>query len=79
MKPPTCVCASVTSNQLSRHFVQAEGFIALPGGIGTMEELTEMMTWSGLNLHTKPIALLNTEGYYHHFLQWVSILSGDTR
>ena len=36
-----------------------------------MEELTEMMTWAGLKLHSKPIAILNTEGYYDHFLLWV--------
>ena len=53
-------------------FDRAEGFIALPGGIGTMEELTEIMTWSKLHLHTKPIGLLNVEGYYNHFIQWVS-------
>ena len=37
-----------------------------------MEELTEIITWSGLDLHHKPIALLNVEGYYDHFLLWVS-------
>lgn len=52
--------------------MQAQGFIALPGGIGTMEELTEVLTWSGLSLHSKPIALLNVDGYYDHFLLWVS-------
>ena len=52
--------------------VQAEAFIALPGGVGTMEELTEILTWAKLKLHNKPVALLNTEGYYDHFLKWVS-------
>ena len=36
-----------------------------------MEELTEILTWSKLSLHTKPVALLNVDGYYDHFLQWV--------
>ena len=53
-------------------FDRAEGFIALPGGIGTLEELTEIMTWMKLDLHTKPIGLLNVDGYYDHFIQWVS-------
>lgn len=41
-----------------------EGVIALPGGFGTLEELTEMLTWSQLRLHAKPIGILNIGGYY---------------
>lgn len=41
-----------------------DGVITLPGGWGTMEELFEMLTWSQLGLHTKPIALLNVNGYF---------------
>jgi len=44
----------------------SDGFIALPGGIGTMEELFEVLTWSQLGFHEKPCALLNTAGYYDH-------------
>lgn len=36
-----------------------------------MEELTEVLTWSKLDLHSKPIGLLNVDGYYDHYLQWV--------
>ncbi|KAH6829827.1 putative lysine decarboxylase family protein [Perilla frutescens var. hirtella] len=43
---------------------RAEAFIALPGGYGTMEELLEMITWSQLGIHNKPIGLLNVDGYY---------------
>ncbi len=46
----------------------SDGFIALPGGIGTLEELTEVMTWAQIGYHTKPCALLNVNGYYDHFL-----------
>jgi uncharacterized protein (TIGR00730 family) len=42
----------------------ADGFIALPGGLGTFEELCEILTWSQLGLHEKPVGALNTAGYY---------------
>lgn len=42
----------------------SDGVITLPGGWGTMEELFEMLTWSQLGLHKKPIGLLNVNGYY---------------
>ncbi|MFT7612204.1 MAG: hypothetical protein ACI9J3_001158 [Parvicellaceae bacterium] len=49
-------------------FDLATGFIALPGGIGTFEELFEIFTWRQLNLHQKPIGILNTNGYYDHLI-----------
>ena len=42
----------------------SDGFIALPGGLGTLEELFEVLTWSQLGFHNKPCALLNIEQYY---------------
>ncbi|KAG2492008.1 hypothetical protein HYH03_009738 [Edaphochlamys debaryana] len=42
----------------------ADGFIALPGGFGTLEELMEVVTWQQLGFHTKPIALLNLRGFF---------------
>jgi uncharacterized protein (TIGR00730 family) len=42
----------------------ADGFIALPGGIGTLEELFEIWTWAQLGFHSKPCGLLNIDGYY---------------
>jgi uncharacterized protein (TIGR00730 family) len=42
----------------------ADGFIALPGGLGTLEEFFEIATWSQLGIHTKPLGLLNVRGYY---------------
>ncbi|KAK3138133.1 hypothetical protein QOZ80_5AG0364980 [Eleusine coracana subsp. coracana] len=47
---------------------QSEAFIALPGGYGTMEELLEMITWSQLGIHDKPVGLLNVDGYYDPLL-----------
>lgn len=46
----------------------SDGFITLPGGFGTLEELFEIITWSQLGLHQKPIGLLNTNGFYDHLL-----------
>ncbi len=42
----------------------SDGFIALPGGFGTMDEFFEMLTWTQLDLHQKPVGLLNTNGYF---------------
>ena len=41
-----------------------DGFIALPGGLGTLEETLEMLTWSQLGIHGKPVGLLNVAGYF---------------
>jgi uncharacterized protein (TIGR00730 family) len=42
----------------------ADGFVALPGGLGTFEELLEMLTWLQLGIHRKPVAVLDVEGYW---------------
>lgn len=49
----------------------SDGFIALPGGLGTIEELFEVLTWSQLGFHKKPCALLNTQGYYNSLSQFL--------
>jgi len=50
---------------------RADVFIALPGGIGTLEELYEVWTWKQLGYHQQPIGLLNTAGYYDDLLQFM--------
>ena len=49
----------------------ADGFIALPGGLGTLEELAEVASWAQLELHTKPIGLLGLHGYWDPLLEWL--------
>ncbi len=51
---------------------RADAFIALPGGIGTLEELFEVWTWRQLGYHDKPIGLLNTAGYYDGLLEFMA-------
>jgi hypothetical protein len=46
----------------------SDGFIALPGGLGTLEELFEVLTWSQLGIHSKPVAVLNVLGYFDPLL-----------
>lgn len=50
----------------------ADAFIAIPGGIGTLDELFEIFTWKQLNLHSKPIGLLNTNGYYNSMIEFLN-------
>jgi uncharacterized protein (TIGR00730 family) len=47
----------------------ADGFIAMPGGIGTYEEFFEVLTWAQLGIHSKPCALLNVDGFYDPVLR----------
>lgn len=49
----------------------ADGFIALPGGLGTLEELAEVASWAQLGLHDKPIGLLGRDGYWDLLLAWL--------
>lgn len=49
----------------------SDGFIAMPGGFGTFEELFEVITWTQLNYHLKPIGLLNVNGYYDGLMSFL--------
>ena len=64
---------------------EADAFIGIPGGFGTLEELLEMVTWQQLGLHTKPVGVLNIAGYYDHLLDFfdhaveeASVLTGSS-
>lgn len=54
-----------------RMIEEAGGYVALPGGTGTLEELFEVLSWRQLRLHTKPVVLLNVEGYWDPLLQLI--------
>lgn len=55
----------------------AEGFIALPGGMGTLEELCEMLTWAQLGLHAKPCGVLNVAGYFDGLLSFIDHMAAQ--
>ncbi|MDP1692758.1 MAG: TIGR00730 family Rossman fold protein [Burkholderiaceae bacterium] len=52
---------------------RADAFMALPGGIGTLEEIYEVWSWQQLGYHDKPVALLNVEGYYDALLEFMRV------
>jgi len=55
----------------------SDAFVALPGGIGTLEEIMEVWTWGYLGIHRKPVGLLNVEGYFDPLLAWVERATAD--
>jgi uncharacterized protein (TIGR00730 family) len=55
----------------------ADGFLALPGGVGTLEELFETFTWLQLGFHSKPVALLNVGGFYDRLLELLDHMTGE--
>ncbi len=58
----------------SAMFEYAEGFIALPGGIGTLEEISEVFTWLQLGYSTKPVGLLNADNYFNRLLDFLDVM-----
>jgi uncharacterized protein (TIGR00730 family) len=69
-----CTELHVVQNMHERKRMMAEragAFLALPGGIGTLEELFEVWTWRQLGYHDKPVGVLNTQGYYDGLLAFL--------
>lgn len=58
-------------------FERSDAFVALPGGIGTLEELVEQLTWSQLGRHTKPIVVANIDGFWEPFLKLLAHMRDD--
>ncbi len=59
-------------------FERSAAFVALPGGVGTLEELVEQLTWSQLGQHTKPIVVANIAGFWTPFLNLLAHMKADT-
>lgn len=55
----------------------SDGFIAMPGGFGTLDEFFEVLTWAQLGLHGKPCGLLNVDGYFDHLLRFLDRAVAD--
>lgn len=68
----------ITTNNMHERKLQmqelSDGFIALPGGFGTMEELFEIGTWLQLGLHSKPMGLLNVNGFYDDLISMLETM-----
>lgn len=58
--------------RIARMMELSDGFIALPGGYGTMDEFFQTVTWAQIGLHTKPVGLLNHGGYYDKLLDFLT-------
>ena len=56
----------------------SDGFIALPGGFGTMEEIFEIITWSQLRIHEKPCGFLNVDSYYDKLMDFFNHMAGQS-
>lgn len=70
----------VTASMHARKTLMAEladGFVALPGGLGTLEELFEVWTWAQLGFHHKPCGLLNVAGYYDALIGFLDHAAGE--
>lgn len=70
----------VTQNMHERKmamFQHSTGFVALPGGIGTLEELTEISTWAQLDQHQKPIIICNVEGFWNPYLALIDHMRNE--
>lgn len=59
-------------------FDRADAFVALPGGVGTLEELVEQLTWSQLGRHAKPIVVANINGFWNPFLNLLEHMKAET-
>ncbi|WP_183440556.1 TIGR00730 family Rossman fold protein [Pseudoduganella violacea] len=88
--PTKLVEREVAHNGLTRQFIVkdmherkammaelSDGFIAMPGGLGTLEELFEMLTWAQIGIHSKPVGLLNMSGYYDRLVDFIEHARGQ--
>ncbi|HEY5039822.1 MAG TPA: TIGR00730 family Rossman fold protein [bacterium] len=55
----------------TKMFQLSDAFVAMPGGLGTLEEIMEILTWAQLGLHSKPVGFLNIRGYFDHLMDFL--------
>lgn len=55
----------------------SDGFVALPGGLGTLDELFEILAWAQLGIHSKPVGLLNTNGFYDGLMKFLDHVNSE--
>src|SRR6266850_1457285 len=71
---PHCTALHITRSMHERKALMADlsdAFVGLPGGYGTFDETFEMLTWSQLGLHQKPVGLLNVAGYFDRLVEFL--------
>lgn len=68
---------STMHERKSKMIELADGFVALPGGFGTLEEFAEVFTWSQIGLHQKPVGLMNINNYYDPLLSLISKMTDE--
>lgn len=65
------IVVDTMAERKERMLTLADGFVVLPGGLGTMDELFEALTWGQLGIQSKPVGLLNVDGYFTSLVEWV--------
>ncbi len=65
------VVVDTMAERKERMLTLADAFVVLPGGLGTMDELFEALTWGQLGIQSKPVGVLNVNGYFEHLVAWV--------
>lgn len=68
---------STMHERKSKMIELADGFVALPGGFGTLEEFAEVFTWSQIGLHQKPVGMMNINNYYDPLLSMISKMTDE--
>ena len=71
------IMTSTMHERKQEMFERSRAFVALPGGIGTLEEIVEVWTWAKIGIHQKPIGIINIDGYYDHFLHFIEKMKDE--
>ena len=71
------IIVDTMAERKERMLTLSDAFVALPGGLGTMDELFESLTWGQLGIQSKPIGLLNVDGYFDGLLAWLERALGE--